>query len=247
MSWRRFNLLSLLLVSAFILPGGLIGMGAGPNNDTTPKGEVKRLQPIRIIEVTPVSPKFIAESNAAVKSVPKKVWQGINKAGWELHLAEFVVDARPRLKESRPRGWPSKMTWRNSDAMNDIANRRVIVAEKRYAQNGRVVPNYRVAGVMRHELGHSFDRVLGGRTGMRSSSSAFLRAYQTDLRSLPKAKKSTLGYYLQKRSAGRQEAYAEAFAITIGGGSDGKQKIFQDNFPRVLAFVRKDVANYEPK
>lgn len=202
--------------------------------------------PVRLVTLPSVSKGFVAESEEAISSVPKHVWDGVKQAGWEVHLAEFVVDVRPNLKKSRPRGWPASMTWNNSDAMNDAANRRVVVAEKRVTRDGRIVPNRRVAGVLRHELGHTFDRVLGGRSGFCSSTTGFVRAYQRDLSELSGSQRKLLGYYVQRRSAGRQEAFAEAFAVVLGGGSDGPQKAFRQNFPTVVKFVAKEVRDYRP-
>jgi hypothetical protein len=196
----------------------------------------------RLPMLTPVSQAFQERTAAAIQSIPDNVWRQIHAAGWRVQLAEFVVDVQPDLVSDRPRGWPADATWQNSDAIHLPAERLLVLAEKRRNRGGQVVPSARVAGVLRHELGHAFDMVNGGRNRFRSESKDFRAAYLADVRKMTAESNQELAYYLQDSDAGRQEAFAEAFGILLGGGSDEPHlHAFQECFPQVLALVRRDL------
>jgi hypothetical protein len=190
---------------------------------------------------------FLQQAESAMRSVPENVWAGIRQAGWRVHLAEFVVDAAPQLRNTRPRGWPTNFTWSQTDAVNLPDTRVLILAEKRRRRSGEVVTSDRVSGVFRHELGHAFDMIADRRYAFRSSNPQFIRAYQNDVAQFGEDQDRELAYYLQGCSAGRQEAFAEAFAILLGGGSDvTKATQFEQAFPRVLEYLRAEIDHYEP-
>jgi hypothetical protein len=118
----------------------------------------------------------------------------------------------------------------------------VVVAEKRRNRQGEVVHAGRIEGVFRHELGHAYDRAAGGKFALMSSHPEFVTAYQRDLRQIAGDQRAELGYYLQGNSAGRQEAFAEAFAVVLGGGSESqKREAFLRAFPRVVAYVEQSL------
>jgi hypothetical protein len=122
----------------------------------------------------------------------------------------------------------------------------VVVAEKRRNRYGEVVPADRIEGVFRHELGHAYDRAAGGQLRFQSAHPKFVAAYERDLRSIALGDRGLLEYYLQGDAAGRQEAYAEAFAILLGGGSDPiKRDAFLRAFPRVTTHLKKTIAGQE--
>ncbi len=196
-------------------------------------------------EVSPVSEEFRQRIADATATVPKEVWRSLWAAGWRIQMAEFVTDAAPNLMGEQPRGWPAGLTWENTDAVNLPQQRIVVVAEKRRNRQGEVVPTWRAEGVFRHELGHAYDRVGGDRNPHRSAHPSFLAAYQADLQGLTEEDRKELAYYLQGRGAGRQEAFAEAFAILLGGGSDPTRRDrFVRAFPRVLAYVEKTLTEH---
>lgn len=199
-----------------------------------------------IVAASPVSEVFRRRAEAASRSVPEQVWRGLEQAGWRLRLAEFVTDAAPSLRGEHPRGWPAGMTWENTDAVHLPERRMLIFAEKRRDRDGGVVASHRVEGVIRHETGHAFDRASGG-GGFRSASAAFLRAYADDASRIPGDRRRQLTYYLQRGDAGRQETFAEAFAVLLGGGSDAPHRAdFVRSFPRVLRYVRQTIVEFRP-
>lgn len=203
---------------------------------------------ISLVSATSVSDRFQRETEAATRSVPLQVWKTLDDAGWRVQLAEFVVDAAPTLRGVRPAGWPRHLTWDNSDAIHLPSAKLLVVAEKRRDRNGEVVASSRVAGVLRHELGHAFDMAAGGRSGRNlSSSPEFMEAYRNDTARILQAQRDNLAYYLQAGRSGSQETFAEAFAVALGGGSsDMESAAFEASFPRVLAYARKSIADPVP-
>ena len=122
----------------------------------------------------------------------------------------------------------------------------IIVAEKRLTLAGQVVDVARVPGVLRHEIGHAFDMAIGGKgkiTGpFHSSSRTFDSIYKRDVRMMTAQLKRELRYFTQTGRAGKQESFAEAFAILLGGGSDPKrEKTFRSAFPRVIRHVKAHI------
>jgi len=182
---------------------------------------------------------FVKEVHAAWQAMPAPIRDTLQQAGWRVVLAEFVVDAAPELLEASPRGWPEGMSWRQTDAVHLPQDRKLIIAEKRLNARGDVVAASRCAGVLRHELGHAFDLAQGGRWRFVSSSPDFAASYAADVAAIAVADRESLAYYLQSGSAGRQEAFAEAFGVLLGGGSDATQEQrFRASFPRTLTFVK---------
>jgi hypothetical protein len=180
----------------------------------------------------------------AAAALPEGVRRALGEAGWRVQLAEFVVDAAPSLTGERPRGWPSGLTWENTDAVNLPQRRLVIVAEKRRNRQGEVVSADRIEGVFRHELGHAYDSAAGGKLACQSSHPEFMAAYESDLQGIGPDRRGELEYYLQGSAAGRQEAYAEAFAVLLGGGSDpAKRETFIQAFPRVMHCLERSLAD----
>ena len=191
--------------------------------------------------------RFLQEADAARSSIPERVWRGIRQAGWRIRLSEFVVDAAPHLRNVRPRGWPTDFTWKHTDSVLLPSARLLVLAEKRLRRTGEVVCSDRVAGVFRHELGHAFDMVAGRPYRFRSSGPDFVEAYAHDVVRLSTDEREPLLYYLQSRPAGWQETFAEAFAVTLGGGSDvTKRQPFEQAFPSVLERVQRDIDEFVP-
>jgi hypothetical protein len=196
---------------------------------------------------TDVSLDFRTKARDAAKTIPATVWKGLTRHGWRVHFAEFVIDAAPSLRGAQPRGWPRDMTWENTDAVHLPEERLLVFAEKRRRRDGKVITTNRIAGVLRHEVGHAFDKLVGKAGQPFSSSPEFFTVYQYDSGRVPANVRDKLQYYLQMRSAGRQETFAEAFAIVLGGGSDPPNRDqFLRAFPNVTRRVKSMIETYGP-
>ena len=176
-------------------------------------------RPMHIQQATPISHQFQRSMDAAAETVPSAVWNRLAEAGWQVKLAEFVVDVDPTLAGVRPRGWPANSTWENADAVHLPQRKLLVFAEKRRNRRGTIELSRRMPGVLRHEIGHAWD-MAPGFGQMLSSSSAFVQAYHRDVRQLDSRQRGKFQYYLQAGAAGRQELFAEVFALQCGGGSD---------------------------
>jgi len=205
-------------------------------------GRTRAVEPLParpLTAVTDVSDDFRQEVKLASRSIPDGVWRKVERSGWKVTIAEFVVDAAPSLKNQQPRGWPSSATWKHSDAVHLADAKLLILAEKRLNASGRIVSCNRVPGVLRHEFGHAFDFAQPGLYGSHSATPEYITAYHQDVAAMDPIQRRPLGYFLQEHRAGRQEAFAEAFAILLGGGTDiGPSERFATAFPRVLKHVK---------
>jgi len=190
-------------------------------------------------EVSEVSDAFRQEVLSAMETIPPVIWRHLRRTGLRVELAEFVIDAAPSLQGVHPRGWPEGMTWENTDAVHLPKQRQLVIAEKLRNRKGQVVSGTRAVGVLRHELGHAFDVIADTPEQYYSASPGFLCACELDLSRMSDACCRQLAYYRQSNASGRQEAFAEAFGILLGEGSDAKNETaFREAFPEVLEFVQ---------
>ena len=153
-----------------------------------------------------------------------------------------VTDVLPELVGVHPRGWPPGATWDNVDGLFNSSLNAAVVSEKFLSTGDKILPNLRVEGVFRHELGHAFDNALG----VASARPAFVTAWLNDVSKIPKNDRirQTLDYFIQHdaQDAGRSEAFAEAYGVVTGGGASKQlQKVFEKYFPNVLNQVRTEI------
>jgi len=194
---------------------------------------------------TDVSDGFRQQIQTAAATIPDPIWRSLTARGWQLRLAHSLSEAAPDLRAQRPRGWPGDRSWDSVEAVHLPRSRTLIIAEKLRGKDGLWQTNQRAAGVLRHEVGHAFDMFAGGQKQFLSATSGFRKAYDSDVAVMDTETRSSLNYFLQRDFAGRQETFAEAFAIELGGGSDTKHiEAFRNGFPRVLHFQRAAIEKY---
>jgi hypothetical protein len=138
----------------------------------------------------------------------------------------------PELKGQKPRGWPPGSSWEDVDGAYDVDGKRAIVAERQNA--GNKPQNRNVEGLTRHEVGHAADAV-----GKFSDSRVFQDAYNKDTPGIPAPAQNTLEYFLQSGDAGREETWAEGFAVENGGASQNiYTPLFNAHFVESLKVIR---------
>jgi hypothetical protein len=96
------------------------------------------------------------------------------------------------------------------------------------------------AGILRHEFGHAIDDYAS----YPSHSRSFARAYAVGLPRLTAQDKLALKYYLQAGVAGKEEMFAELFAIKGGAACDPiADSVLKQKFPEAAAVVNSTVRN----
>ena len=209
-----------------------------------PSGSVLAENPKRLHVVGNVDGDFLQKARKAHDSIPNGLWKQVDDAGWSIQLAEFVVDAAPFLRGRHPRGWPEGTGWEQTDGVHLPQYRWIIIAEKRQTTRGDIVEANRVAGVLRHELGHAVDTIRGSNGKQLTESTEFRRCYSEDIERMAPAVRSQLAYYLQAAPSGPREAFAELFANRFGGGSDRDNlETLNSAFPMTRKLLQKTIAS----
>jgi hypothetical protein len=166
--------------------------------------------------------EFTAQVEAAVQTLPAALRTRVANAGWQIELVRLVVDRVPALRRRKPTGWPKSSGWENADAVHLPNQKRILIATHRFDRKGKLVEANRIAAVVRHELGHAIDIVLGVNGTCYSATDAYIAAHTTDCGRIDAAKKTRLAYYTRPGSrAARQESFAELIAMQYGGGTEG--------------------------
>lgn len=229
----------------------VIAVGGRNNAWATGNGNRIRLQTIsfagrQVHQVDDVSDDFVRRARSACNSIPSPVWHSLAESGWKVWLTPFITDAVPGLRGMQPRGWPAGATWDHTDAAHLPNQKLLLFAENRRTITGEAVAAERVAGVLRHEFGHAFDVATRGSEECHSASTAFRLAYDRDQNAASEALRQQLAYYFQSGSAGRQEAFAEAFALVLGGGADQENADpFRRAFPHTLRYLNQHIQHFE--
>lgn len=107
-----------------------------------------------------------------------------------------------------------------------------------------------MAGVLRHELGHTYDRVAKPNVLDISESDGFLKAYKKDVAAVQDQWKEELEYFLQDGAAGPSEAFAEGFGVLQGGGSMNSRSragVFKHSFTNTLAEIERLIKGGEQR
>lgn len=201
-----------------------------------------------LVEMLPeVDLSFAGRVVAAVRPVPRPIKEQLVAAGWRCWIVDNLLSVAPELAGQRPRGWPPPATWAQVDAVHLPRQKLVVVAQWRRTLAGERVANHRLPGVLWHELGHAWDIYLrteqnlsSGRWQAHCSESPdFLRAYYQDIETWSAEDRRQWAYYLQAHNAGRQELYAECFALLLGSGTDHRppQEFFA-RFPATVNMMR---------
>lgn len=184
-----------------------------------------------------MSPDFARRVNNEVDRLPEGIKALLEKSGVKIIPSETIVDELPELKGEHPRGWPPDSTWDSVDGVHDPGKKLVVIAEKTKIGD-QWVDSKDTEGLVRHEVGHAVDAALGD----FSNSQEFIDAYNQDVAAMPTPPPAELSYFLQDAEAGRQETFAETFAIAIGGASRPQLHVLETHFPRTIALVRKKVS-----
>ena len=206
-----------------IILGHIWGKGIAPPKPPKPKPKPKpepepvpEPMPAYTLDVLPgLSPEAEAEFRATIEALPAPVLDLFGRDGTRFVVGEKMADYDADLAKEKPRGWPEGTTWANAEGLHEWAKKEVVALRTMvHPSSGETVVSGRRQGVLRHEAGHGFDRVLGH----ASLHPDFVAAYNKDVAAID-PREGGLVYYLQAGSAGREEVFAEVFAQVHGGGA----------------------------
>ncbi|HIF34206.1 MAG TPA: hypothetical protein EYQ75_21650 [Planctomycetaceae bacterium] len=190
------------------------------------------------------NPDFTAQVKAALQSVPSTLRTRVADEGWKIELVRLIVDRVPSLRRRRPAGWPPRSGWENADAVPLPKQKRILIATHRFNGQGKLVETTRVAAVVRHEMGHAIDMVLGVDGTGYSDTDDYISAHTADRSQVPEAQRAQLAYYLRPSSrAARQESFAELIAMKYGGGTEGRlAEQLRSSLPKCSGLIEKLLA-----
>ncbi len=174
---------------------------------------------------------FTDRVNDTYNHLPQNVRDALDKDNVKVVPTDRVTDVMPELKGEKPRGWPPGSSWDDVDGAYDVGGKRIIVAERQTSPKSPGSNN--IEGLTRHETGHAVDHLKSF-----SDSKEFKDAYDREAANIPKPDSETLKYFLQKGEAGREEAFAEMFAINNGGATNTtRETLINKYFPDTLKVV----------
>jgi len=185
-----------------------------------------------------VSNEFKSLVTKQVGAYPKKVTRALTEKNIKFRAGKRLTELHPELKGKHPRGWSRGSTWDSAEGAFHIKSNSISVAEtyrpirqKFYVK----VPEKRVIGVLNHETGHAFNTV-----GMYSETNEFKLAYKKDVSNLTQLDiaENNLRYFLQSGSVGRDETFAESFAVLSGQGSNVWGDDITKFFPNSAKYVK---------
>lgn len=193
-----------------------------------------------------VTAQFITEISQDAAQLPE-TWKGkLTKAGYKIAMSRTLFDSVPSARGQQVRGYKSSATWSQVFGMFDRRRRRVVMAElAKQTENEKsalVTLNDQQtrAGILRHEFGHAIDDYLRYPSHGRS----FAQAYAVGVPRLNAHDKTVLNYYLQVGIAGKEEMFAELFAIKGGVACDPiADDLLRQKFPEAMSVVNSTISD----
>lgn len=211
--------------------------GDKPEDKPDTPGDKPEDKPEDKVEPPPLAPTadFTRRVTDTYNQIPQNVRDALDKDGVKVVSTDKVTDVMPELKGDKPRGWPPGSSWDDVDGAYDVGGKRIIVAER---QNQSKPGGNNIEGLTRHETGHAVDHLKN-----LSDTKEFRDAYDKEKAKVPKPDSDTLKYFLQKDEAGRQEAFAEIFAIINGGATNPtRESLLKKYFPETIKVVTDQIS-----
>lgn len=188
------------------------------------------------------SEAFRKAIDEALALVPEDLRRALARSGVRVVAAREMADVfTPEELDARPDGWPEGSSRRNMEAIFLGKARRLLIAERYVGlASGEIKASPRVAANVLHEVGHGVDALFK----WPSLARGFTAAYAADVAALAPEARAGLGYFLQPKHRGRQEAWAELHSQLHG--RRGVPEDLLDAFPTAAAWMRKFLADPRP-
>lgn len=155
---------------------------------------------------------------AEVARLPLPVLRALEANNTPIRVGrENVTDVEPSLRRERPRGWVEGRTFAEAPGIYHPPSRSVILSTEDDGRGGRrLSDDHGSLDLLVHEVAHALDLrdAFGVARGNISDSREFREAYDADRANMARMGRS---YLTQHGEAGREEAFAEAFAAYVSG------------------------------
>lgn len=179
-----------------------------------------------LVEIAGGSEEFRQRMLREIQNIPYQDRRLLAEGRIRIVIAEWMTDVDPSLSDQRPRRWTRGSTWRDVDGAHLVEQNLLVIAE--FTRAGRTE---RAAGVLRHEIGHAIDDLLGN----LSSSPEFRAALMQDIQRLSSQQRGINRYRLHP-----EEAIADLYAVLRGGAPNHDEtNLIALHFPRTLALLRQ--------
>lgn len=194
-------------------------------------------------QVRTVSPEFVEQVRAALRSLPAEVRTHLFDRGCRIHCHPTVAD-RPFVMKATGQGWPKGFPadWKYGTLGGTFRGGAVTLGEYKVKDNGEYSAQSAIQTCARHECGHAIDHYYGG----LSDRDEFKQAYDLDRSRMTDEQRSHVGYWLPDKHHGsvrdgRQEAFAEIIAAIYGTGENKDERKMFDVFPNCVRVVRTEM------
>lgn len=217
------------------------------------------------------SASFNHQVKQEIRELPPGLTHLLDKHGYKFVTAHHVTEAVEELKKVKPREWKEGSSFDHTDGIPWKSDKVIVMAEYHWnTAKHNWEPNTRLGGVLRHEMSHVLDDLLGEsyalgkdelerleRSGkdtgkhtheLFTQTPEFIRSYNKDIHyirsHLSKEEQTRLTYYMTK--FGPEESFAEVSALLLGETCNkGEKELIAKAFPEVTSVVKKRLAEVE--
>lgn len=183
-----------------------------------------------VVELLSGSPEFQQRMLRELQNIPLEDRRLLAQGRVRIVIAERISNVDPALATQRPRQWGRGNTWDDVDGAHLVERNLIVIAE-----TTRSGPTARPLGVLRHEIGHALDDLLGNLSQTREFREALLR----DIQRMNRQQRLFHRYRLHA-----EEALADLYAVLRGGAPNAEEtNAIADHFPNTLELLRQRLAN----
>lgn len=179
-----------------------------------------------VVEIAGGSEEFRQRMLREIQNIPYEDRRLLAEGRLRIVIAERMTDVDPSLSSERPRQWPRGTTWKDVDGAHLVEQNLLVISE--FTRDGRTE---RAAGVLRHEIGHAMDDLLGN----LSRSREFRESLMQDIARLTGQQRGANRYRLHP-----EEAIADLYAVLRGGAPNHDEtSMIGALFPRTMELLRQ--------
>lgn len=221
-------------------PGGRPGdrLDARPSENNRPQDGLQ-------VENLGASKEFANKVQKQINSLTPETRAALEKDGVEIVVTDKLTSVRPDLKGKEPYNQPGAK-YENLDAFmltdSKTNKKTIVIAETRENRAGKTVPNDRVEGVVKHEVGHALDASLGD----FSQKPEFAEAHRKDTANLNPSDKNLFNYLVGSPDGdGKKEAFADVWGALNGASANPEDsKKVLEKFPNSAKLIKEKLGKF---